>query len=64
MMQSQAVRQHWQQSGRSTVAVDSPGSLLDRSSCCTGHIQEPFHRFLVLQLCASEHAQRLAYDDG
>jgi len=41
MTRSQAARRKWLQSGMNTAAVDLPGSLLDRSSCCTGHIQEP-----------------------
>jgi hypothetical protein len=48
------------QLGRSMVAVGLPGSLPDRSSCCTGHIQEPLRRLLVLQLFASEQARRFS----
>jgi hypothetical protein len=57
MTRSWVVRRKQLQPGRSTAAVDLPGSLLDRSSHCTGHNQEPLHQVLVLQLFASEHAR-------
>lgn len=61
MTRSWAARQRWLQSGRSTAAVDLPGSLPDRSSCCTGHIREPLRRLLVLQLFANnDQARRLS----
>jgi len=53
MTQSRVARQRLPQFGRSMAAVDLPGSLLDRSNCCTGRIQEPLRQFLVLQLVAS-----------